>query len=48
MRGGDERLLCTLLRHESDDQPYEYVDPDFAGIRKTLEAMYTFDDDGVV
>ena len=41
-RGADERTLCALLRHETDDQPYGYIDADLPGIRKTLEAMYTF------
>jgi hypothetical protein len=45
MRGGDKRLLCTLLRHESDDVPYEYVDPDYEGIKKTLESLYALEDD---
>jgi integrase/recombinase XerD len=46
-RGGDERLLCTLLRHESDDQPYEYIDPDYDGIRNTLEALYALPDEEI-
>ena len=40
-KGADDRTLCALLRHESDDQPYEYVDADITGIRKTLESMYS-------
>lgn len=44
-RGADDRLLCMLLRHESDDMPYEYIDADISGIRKTLEKMYTLPDD---
>ncbi len=43
--GGNDDLLCMLLRHESDDMPYEYIDADIAGIRRTLEALYTIDDD---
>ena len=46
-RGGDERLLCTLLRHESDDQPYEYIDVDYDGIKNTLEELYTFPEDEI-
>lgn len=46
-RGGDERLLCTLLRHETDDMPYEYIDVDYDGIRKTLEVLYAFPDDDI-
>jgi len=33
-----------MLRHESDDMPYECIDADIAGIRRTLEALYTIDD----
>jgi integrase/recombinase XerD len=43
--GGNDDLLCMLLRHESDDMPYEYIDADILGIRRTLEALYTIDDD---
>lgn len=43
--GGTEELLCTLLRHTSDDMPYEYIDADLSGIRKTLETIYTFPGD---
>ena len=43
--GGNDDLLCMLLRHESDNMPYEYIDADIAGIRRTLEALYTIDDD---
>ena len=43
--GGDDRLLCALLRHETDDQPYEYIDADISGIRRTLESMYAMTDD---
>jgi len=46
-RGGDDRLLCTLLRHESDDQPYEYIDVDYSGIRNTLEELYALPDDEI-
>jgi hypothetical protein len=31
------------LRHETDDQPYGYIDADLPGIRKTLESMYSID-----
>jgi integrase/recombinase XerD len=43
--GADEDELCVLLRHESDAMPYEYTDTDIKGIRRTLEALYAFDDD---
>jgi integrase len=43
-RGSDEKTLCALLRHETEDQPYEYIDADLAGIRKTLESMYAIDE----
>ena len=46
-RGGDERLICTLLRHTTEDTIYEYIDPDFDGIRKTLEALYSLPDDEI-
>ena len=43
--GGNDELLCMLLRHESDTMPYEYIDADIVGIRRTLEALYTIDED---
>ena len=42
-RGADEKTLCALLRHETDDQPYGYIEADLPGIRKTLESMYSID-----
>ena len=45
--GGNDELLCMLLRHESDDMPYEYIDADLPGIRRTLEARYTIDEDEI-
>ncbi len=44
-RGGTEELLCVLLRHSTDDEPYGYIDPDYDGIRKTLEALYSIPED---
>ena len=46
-RGGDESLICTLLRHTTDDTIYEYIDTDYDGIRKTLEALYAIPDDEI-
>ena len=43
--GGSEELLCALLRHTSDDMPYEYIDPDYTGIRKALEELNALPDD---
>jgi len=44
-RGGSEELLCALLRHTDDGQPYEYVDMDYKGLRKTLQDLYALPDD---
>ncbi len=44
-RGGSEKLLCALLRHIDDGQPYEYVDMDYTGLRKTLQDLYALPDD---
>lgn len=46
-RGASESELCALLRHETDDQPYEYIEPDYAGIRATLEALYASDEESI-
>ena len=43
--GGDDRLFCALLRHETDEQPYEHIDSDISGIRRTLESVYAMTDD---
>lgn len=43
-KGADDRLLCALLRHESDDQPYEYIDVQYASIRSTLYELYSMPD----
>ncbi len=44
-RGGSEELLCALLRHTDDGQPYEYVDMDYIGLRKTLQDLYALPND---
>ncbi len=44
-RGGSEELLCALLRHTDDGQPYEYVDMDYKGLRKTLQDLYALPND---
>lgn len=43
--GHDEDLIAAILRHESDGQPYEYIDADLKGIRKTVESMYSMDNE---
>ncbi len=48
LSGGSDDVLCMLLRHESGDQLYEYIDTDLAGIRRTLRAMYDLKDDDLV
>lgn len=45
LSGANEDELCALLRHESDSMPYEYTDADLKGIRRTLESLYTIEDD---
>jgi integrase/recombinase XerD len=44
-RGSTEDELCVLLRHTSDNMPYEYIDSDLPGIIKTLEELYALPDD---
>lgn len=39
--GLDEQRICALMRHKSDDMPYEYIDVDEQYISKTLERMYS-------
>ncbi|MGR6872846.1 tyrosine-type recombinase/integrase [Pseudomonas sp. HK3] len=43
--GASEVELCVLLRHETDDMPYEYTDADIMGIKRTLETLYAIDDE---
>ena len=43
--GYDEELIAMFLRHESDSQPYEYIDADFAGLRKTITDMFSMDNE---
>lgn len=38
--GLDEQRICALLRHKSDDMPYEYIDLDEKYVSDTLERMY--------
>lgn len=39
--GVDEQKICALMRHKSDDMPYEYIDVDEGYIAKTIEKMYS-------
>lgn len=39
--GLDEQKLCALMRHKTDDMPYEYIDFDENFISTTLERMYS-------
>lgn len=41
--GATEEQLCALLRHTADDQPYSYIDADFAGMRRVLENLYSIE-----
>lgn len=41
MPGLDEQKICALMRHKSDDMPYEYIDLDRNYIINTLERMYS-------
>lgn len=41
--GHDEEVIAMFMRHESDNQPYEYIDADYAGLRKTVETIYSLD-----
>lgn len=44
-KGSDEALLSVLLRHTTDEVPYEYVDVDYSEMTKFIESIFTFNDD---
>jgi Phage integrase family. len=46
-RGANEDLLSALLRHTDTAQTYEYVDMDYTGLRKTLQALYALPKDEI-
>jgi len=46
-RGDDEKLICTLLRHESDEMPYEYIDVDYKDMTKFMEGLYTINENDI-
>lgn len=39
--GVSEEMLCALMRHESDDMPYEYFDFDAEYTRSVMDRMYS-------
>lgn len=42
-KGATEEFLCAVLRHSTDDMPYEYIDPDFLAIKRSLRQIYGFE-----
>lgn len=47
-KGADEDTICLLMRHQTNDQPYEYIDADLEGIKKTINAIFPeMDDDEI-
>ncbi|WP_404831034.1 tyrosine-type recombinase/integrase [Endozoicomonas euniceicola] len=39
-QGASEKHLCMLLRHHTEDMPYEYVDPEYSSIKKALSSIH--------
>jgi integrase len=39
--GVSEEMLCALMRHESDQMPYEYFDFDDDYARSVMDLMYS-------
>ena len=46
-KGASEEFICTLLRHESDQMPYEYIDVNHSDVVKFMEGLYTSSDDEI-
>ena len=38
-----EEMLCALLRHETDDMPYEYFDFNDESARAVMDRLYSED-----